>query len=716
MGGSSDKTVVEIHIRLAGQDIGPFSEKQVRQYMGEGLVTPTDLASHGELTDWQPVESLLASLPPPVISTPVFADPSPLTEDGPQLPPEAPAAKSETPEPEKPSEKIETPEPDAAETKAEPEAEAKPVSEKETDPVALSKRPKSGKTAVTIEPLRPTSHLPPVTGFVPKDKAATKPLPKVTPQALRDIGKIENSPATTEEAAVAGKSSGFEPPPIAPSDDKKEKKKEKRKEKKANASDDEAFHARVFRFVFLACCALALILLGLAYLAFRVITAHPAAPKTTVLPSSPVENVVVAPVEKPVADIANPKTADDFCARGLKRQGDGDIDSALSDFEQALTLDPKNITATYRRGLVRQLKGNLNGALADYNTVLAVDTKNADAYGNRAYVKQTQGDLEGALADYHQTVQVNPKSAIAYYNVGLIKVKQGDLDGAIVAYNYALDLDPKMAIAYYNRGNAKNTEGNLDGAIADYTQAVTLDPKIALAYCNRGFARQTKGDVDGALSDYSNALALNSNMGIVYYNRGLIRVQQGDLNGAIDDSTHAIDLNAKDGPSYCNRGLARMGKSDYSGAQADLRKFCELSPRDTGADTARLYLWVLATRNNPRGTADQDLSKALLNDWNSPPEEFTSKIGSFLLGHMREDDLIANAASPDPTLEPSQYCKAWYFAGMKRLLAGDKKTAVTYFQKCVATDQKDYCEHIFARAELEGLGQGTGTAPKAVAH
>jgi lipoprotein NlpI len=325
------------------------------------------------------------------------------------------------------------------------------------------------------------------------------------------------------------------------------------------------------------------------------------------------------------------------------------------------------------------------------------------------------GDLDGALADYHQAVVLNPKSAVSYYNVGLIKVKQGDLDGAITAYNYALDLDPKMAIAYYNRGNAKNTEGNLDGAVADYTQALVLDPKIALAYCNRGFARQTKGDIDGALADYAAALELNPKMEIVYYNRGLIRVQLGDLSGAIDDSSSAIDLNAKDGPAYCNRGLARMGKGNLDGALADLRKFCELSPRDAGTDSARLYLWLIATQLNPKGTADQDLAAALQNDWNSPPEEFSSKIAAFLLGHIHENDLIANAASPDPSREPAQYCKAWYFAGMKRLLAGDKKTAISYFQKSVATNQKDYCEDIFSRAELTALGQTSAATPKASA-
>ncbi len=687
------------HIRLAGQEIGPFSESQVRQYLGEGLVSPSDLAMQDGMKDWQSVEAVLANLPPPVDSTPVFSDPAPSAATSPEPPSSMQNDSAKTLE----AATTSTAETDTSDSTSE-------TAKRKANKIVLQpivpleglatpvKRPKTGKTALTLEPLRPTTALPPVVGFVPKERNATKALPKLGQLALNTVpGKIESSPASTPPAPPVTPpitATPFRPPPLTPPSEPKE-----------TGETERGWFPHVFRGIVYACCGLALVLVGLIVFALHLMTEHPKAPSTpVVLPSSP--------VEKPVAD-ATPKTSEDFSARGLKRHSAGDLDGALADYDKALDIDPANHQACYRRALARQAKGNLSGALADYNTVLGADPSNADAYRNRAYVKQTLGDTDGALADYHQSVVLNPKSPVAYYNVGLIKVKQGDLDGAITAYNYALELDPKMAIAYYNRGNAKNSEGDIDGAIADYTQAIGQDPKIALAYCNRGFARQTKGDTDGALADYTAALALSPNMGIVYYNRCLIRVQQGDLNGAIDDSTRAIELNAKTGPAYCNRGLAQMGKGNLTEALADLRKFCELAPTDSGTDWARLYLWVIATRQNPKGTADQDLSTALQTQWNSPPEDFSSKIASFLLGHIREDELIANAASPDASREPEQYCKAWYFAGIKRLFAGDTKTAVTYFQKSVATNQKEFCEHIFAQTELATLGQNAAATPKA---
>jgi hypothetical protein len=53
--------------------------------------------------------------------------------------------------------------------------------------------------------------------------------------------------------------------------------------------------------------------------------------------------------------------------------------------------------------------------------------------------------------------------------------------------------------------------------------------------------------------------------------------------------------------------------------------------------------------------------------------------------------------------DSGRQCEAWFYAGMKRLLSGDAATARDDFQKCLATDRKDYDEYNFAAAELRML-------------
>src|SRR5271154_6764166 len=53
---------MEIHILLEGEQLGPFSEIQVRQYLGEGLVSPSDLATYEGMQEWQSLDQILTNL------------------------------------------------------------------------------------------------------------------------------------------------------------------------------------------------------------------------------------------------------------------------------------------------------------------------------------------------------------------------------------------------------------------------------------------------------------------------------------------------------------------------------------------------------------------------------------------------------------------------------------------------------------------------------
>jgi tetratricopeptide (TPR) repeat protein len=437
----------------------------------------------------------------------------------------------------------------------------------------------------------------------------------------------------------------------------------------------------------------------------------------------------------------NPKSSEAYEGRGAARQAKGDLDGAVADYNQALTLDPKMATVYSERGSVKSTrndwdgaiadftqainldpkfaaaydgrgnaktaKEDLDGAIADYTQAITLDPNMASAYADRGFARQANGNLDGAISDYTQALGLNPKMAGAYYNRGLARQSQGNLEAAIIDYDRALAYDPKIAGAYYNRGNAKNANHDLDGAIADFTQAIAINPKIALAYCNRGLARQAKGDLDGALSDYTQALAIDPKIAVAYYDRGLIKEQKNDFDGAIADSSQALDLDPKNAQAYYNRGFAKLTKGNLDGALADLKQFCSIAPNDRNADHARLYLWLISKAQNSQADPDQDLSDTLQNAWNSSGDDMTTKTAAFLLGRLNEADYLASASSTDAKADQGQRCEAWYFAGMKRLLSGDKKGAIDCFQKCIDTNQTDYCEYILAHAELQSLVPST---------
>jgi len=227
----------------------------------------------------------------------------------------------------------------------------------------------------------------------------------------------------------------------------------------------------------------------------------------------------------------------------------------------------------------------------------------------------------------------------------------------------------ETAADYNNRGLAKVRDWDLDGAIADYSRALELDPNFAAAYRRRGIAKQAKSDFDGAIADFDRALELDPKLAMAYGDRGISHFSNRHSGEALKDFNHFLDL-SKD-------------EQDYP----------------------RLFVWMITARSNGADAANKDLTAYLERRSNAAPNDWFSKLAGYVLGKVTQADLLAAAKSPDTKKEAGQLCEAWFFSGMKSLLAGDKTAAADSFRKCLATEQKIFVEYQFAQTELKSLAQ-----------
>jgi tetratricopeptide (TPR) repeat protein len=387
--------------------------------------------------------------------------------------------------------------------------------------------------------------------------------------------------------------------------------------------------------------------------------------------------------------------------RGNARAGKGDYDGAINDFSDAVKIDPTLASAYDNRGRAKSAKNDLDGAIQDFTKAIGIDPTLASAFTDRGIARQAHGNFDGAVKDYTDAIALKPHSARTYLNRGLARISQNNLPEAIHDFDKTIELDPSITDAWFQRGNVKSAQHDSNGAIADFTQTLALDPKNALAYCSRGVAHEDKGELADALKDYSKALELDPHIAIAYFRRALIEVRQGNPDGAIADTSQSLDLDPKNTQAYYYRGFAKLLRGNFDGAASDLRLFCDAAPHDRFADNAHLYLWLVAKQQAAHTDPDQDLSDALENGWNNTADDFTAKTAAFLLGRVTETDYLTAANSADASVNATQNCQAYYFAGMKRLIMGDRGTANDYFQKCLATGKRDFCEYILAQAELQ---------------
>jgi lipoprotein NlpI len=219
-------------------------------------------------------------------------------------------------------------------------------------------------------------------------------------------------------------------------------------------------------------------------------------------------------------------------------------------------------------------------------------------------------------------------------------------------------------------------------------------------YVRSGYAKWAKGDSDGAIPDFTKAIQLNPNYAFAYGNRGTAKQAKGDWDGAIADYTKAIQLNPKDSWSYHNRGCLRYEARDFTNALVDFRKELEF---DSTNDYTRFRVWLIRARQGETEAATAELQKYLSGRASGKPDDWAAKVGHFLTGQLSEPEFLAAAKNADSKKEAGQLCEAYFYAGSKHLFAGDKAAATDYFEKCIATEQKDYFEYASAVAELKFL-------------
>jgi len=261
-----------------------------------------------------------------------------------------------------------------------------------------------------------------------------------------------------------------------------------------------------------------------------------------------------------------------------------DLDHAITNYNQAVTLQPNLAKAYNNRGVIYGAKGKLDRAIEDCDRAIALQPNLAMAYSNRGNAYLFKDDFNHAIADYDQAVAIQPDCAQFYVNRCFAYNAKGEFDHAIEDCNRAITLQPDLATAYSGRGSVYLSQRDADHAITDYNQAIALQPGDALTYNNRGNAFRQKGEIDHAMADYTQAIALQPNNALIYYNRGLAYIQRGEYDRAIADLDQAIILQPDYSEAYNSRAVAYTAKGDLDHALTDYTQAIAIQP-----DYARAY-------------------------------------------------------------------------------------------------------------------------------
>ncbi len=168
----------------------------------------------------------------------------------------------------------------------------------------------------------------------------------------------------------------------------------------------------------------------------------------------------------------------------------------------AVQKEPRGPHDHLEAGRLLLAQNKLADALTEFREALRLQPDSAEIHEALSAALFQKGDLDGAIAEYRRAILLGQDSAGAHIGLGLALYVQGDLNGAIAEYRQAVRLDPDDVNSRMLLGNALAKSPDLAAALTEFREAVRLRPDSAPAHDALGSTLEQTNDLRSALEHY----------------------------------------------------------------------------------------------------------------------------------------------------------------------------------------------------------------------
>jgi len=157
------------------------------------------------------------------------------------------------------------------------------------------------------------------------------------------------------------------------------------------------------------------------------------------------------------------------CLRGTR-----DFEGAQKNAEEALRLDPQNVTALLLKGIAEFEKADYNGCLATFSKALELDKSSPEAWYYRGFASMYLKNTQEALDAINRAIALKPAFYEAWLAKAVVFWSLNNLEEAEKALKGAQNLKPENFTEWLKYAATKN----------DHRSALTLYERISIPfYC-----------------------------------------------------------------------------------------------------------------------------------------------------------------------------------------------------------------------------------------
>jgi tetratricopeptide (TPR) repeat protein len=245
---------------------------------------------------------------------------------------------------------------------------------------------------------------------------------------------------------------------------------------------------------------------------------------------------------KPDGEAGNPDLAITGCTTVIKAGKENRRDLAI---------------AHYDRGLAYHSKGDYERAITDFDQAISLDSTYVDAFNSRGSAYGMRGEYARGIEDFNEAIRLQPEYERAFHNRGTAHINLGNYGRAIEDFDQALRLKPDDGFALNNRCWARALANlALDKALGDCNEALRLLPGNWNVLSSRGFVFFRMLRYDKAMDDYSNCIQHNPQSAPCLYMRGVVKSRLGGPRSGTADISAAKVIDPKISETYAGYGAA----------------------------------------------------------------------------------------------------------------------------------------------------------------
>ena len=198
------------------------------------------------------------------------------------------------------------------------------------------------------------------------------------------------------------------------------------------------------------------------------------------------------------AVIKNAKDPLPYLLLGASLYWTGQVDDAISEYNEALRLDPQNAMAYQLLGIASGWKGDVPQAQAYFLKANALDPDKADTHMNLGSTYAVQRNLDKALEHFRRAAELAPREPLYHYQLGTLYEALGRDEQAEDSFKKALRLFPYYEDAQLSLGALYEKLNRPKDALKYYKKAVRTKPGDYVARLRYAFLLVRQGDAEKA--------------------------------------------------------------------------------------------------------------------------------------------------------------------------------------------------------------------------